>query len=312
MKQLMKSMEANPMRLLAGACSLVLTLCLSQAGVAQQTAGAAPASPKTFAAVPFSSLAPGASQTPAKPTADEEEETANPQKTRGEGVKVHGHWVIDVRNADGSLAQHRDFHNSLVTNDSYEGGDWALTYALSGAQTPGGLTIGFVTVDTTAHTDPSVYCFGGSLGSCYLFTATNNALTSVTNSLFSSAKNVETGLVSTLVMPPRTVPGSFGALTYVLSGNYVIPAGLGTINAVQTYMTLCAPNTSSPVGTTGFILGDFSPSKCVAGQITANETAGVLPFTSTTVTSGTTSVPLPITGLTAGQVISVTVTLSFS
>ena len=33
---------------------------------------------------------------------------------RHEGIKVHGHWVIDVRNPDGSLAQHRDFENALT------------------------------------------------------------------------------------------------------------------------------------------------------------------------------------------------------
>ena len=31
-----------------------------------------------------------------------------------EGIKVHGHWVIVVRNPDGSLAAHREFENSLV------------------------------------------------------------------------------------------------------------------------------------------------------------------------------------------------------
>ena len=31
----------------------------------------------------------------------------------GEGIKVHGHWTIDVRNPDGTLASHRDFENSL-------------------------------------------------------------------------------------------------------------------------------------------------------------------------------------------------------
>jgi hypothetical protein len=30
-----------------------------------------------------------------------------------EGIKVHGHWIIDIRNPDGSLATHREFENSL-------------------------------------------------------------------------------------------------------------------------------------------------------------------------------------------------------
>jgi len=38
---------------------------------------------------------------------------AKPSRGSGEGIKVHGHWTIDVRNPDGALASHRDFENSL-------------------------------------------------------------------------------------------------------------------------------------------------------------------------------------------------------
>jgi hypothetical protein len=31
-----------------------------------------------------------------------------------EGVQVHGDWVIDVRNPDGTLAHHHVFRNALV------------------------------------------------------------------------------------------------------------------------------------------------------------------------------------------------------
>src|SRR5258708_28345998 len=32
-----------------------------------------------------------------------------------DGIKVHGHWTIDVKNPDGSLASHHDFENALTT-----------------------------------------------------------------------------------------------------------------------------------------------------------------------------------------------------
>ena len=41
-------------------------------------------------------------------------QTAQRDGTPREGVKVHGHWVIDVRNADGSLASHTEFENRLA------------------------------------------------------------------------------------------------------------------------------------------------------------------------------------------------------
>src|SRR6266540_6947675 len=31
----------------------------------------------------------------------------------GEGIQVHGDWVIEVRNADGSVAERREFENAL-------------------------------------------------------------------------------------------------------------------------------------------------------------------------------------------------------
>jgi hypothetical protein len=31
----------------------------------------------------------------------------------GEGVTVHGHWTLEVRNPDGSLVEHREFENAL-------------------------------------------------------------------------------------------------------------------------------------------------------------------------------------------------------
>ena len=47
--------------------------------------------------------------------ADMEVNEAKPSGGPREGVKVHGHWTIDVRNPDGTLASHRDFENSLVS-----------------------------------------------------------------------------------------------------------------------------------------------------------------------------------------------------
>jgi len=56
-------------------------------------------------------------QAPAKPTSQ------TPVKPAGEsmgvpkeGIKVHGHWTIDVRNPDGTLVTHREFENALINN----------------------------------------------------------------------------------------------------------------------------------------------------------------------------------------------------
>ena len=35
-------------------------------------------------------------------------------KPAGDGIKVHGHWTVDVHNADGSLASHNEFENACA------------------------------------------------------------------------------------------------------------------------------------------------------------------------------------------------------
>lgn len=57
-------------------------------------------------------------------------------KGQHEGIKVHGHWVIEVKNPDGSLAKRVEFENSLVTPTNYPQasltGSQALVGVLSG------------------------------------------------------------------------------------------------------------------------------------------------------------------------------------
>jgi hypothetical protein len=36
------------------------------------------------------------------------------EKAGSGGIKVHGHWTIDVKNPDGSVASHREFENALA------------------------------------------------------------------------------------------------------------------------------------------------------------------------------------------------------
>ncbi len=67
----------------------------------------------------------------AKPVAAEEEESAAPSKPGSEGIKVHGHWVLQVKNQDGTLGERREFENSLVlSNTGISGGGRYLTRGL--------------------------------------------------------------------------------------------------------------------------------------------------------------------------------------
>ncbi len=74
---------------------LLVILSTVLAGCAPSPAIANPA-PVISAPVSASAVAPSANNGP------------------NEGVKVHGYWTIDVTNPDGSLAEHREFENSLT------------------------------------------------------------------------------------------------------------------------------------------------------------------------------------------------------
>ena len=40
-----------------------------------------------------------------------------PDSADGEGIEVHGHWTIEVRNPDGSLDERYEFENALTTTE---------------------------------------------------------------------------------------------------------------------------------------------------------------------------------------------------
>jgi autotransporter translocation and assembly factor TamB len=64
------------------------------------------------------------------------QKTASTSDSPAEGIAVHGHWTIEVRNPDGSLADHREFENALTTT-----GAWQLAAILSRQKSVGGWLI---------------------------------------------------------------------------------------------------------------------------------------------------------------------------
>jgi hypothetical protein len=75
-----------------------------------------------------------------------------PPGASGEGIKVHGRWTIDVKNADGSPVSHVEFQNALA-----DGGQ-ALVFLLAG-NAAGGWSIHF-----TSGSSAVSPCQGGTGG----------------------------------------------------------------------------------------------------------------------------------------------------
>jgi hypothetical protein len=272
MKPRIKQRNSQFQTSLAGACSVLLMLCASQAGVAQQSAFAEPA-----AAVAAVATTPAATPPALKGPAEEKEASA-PSKPGGEDIKVHGHWIIDVKNPDGSLAEHRDFQNSLA-----DGGQ-LLVGLFSGYTVIGSYGIGLV----GNACSPLLPEPGAS--NCYI-------TQSLTEDFGGSVCGSSLVCFNTLTTAVNLTGTGSPAYSMVLSGSALAQVP-GTITAVQTIYGGCytgvnpTPNTrtaDSPVACSGLV-GAFST-------------------TSGTFTGTTLATPLPVT---AGQTVEVTVTISFS
>jgi hypothetical protein len=256
----------------------------------------------------------GAAHPTVKPEA-EEGGVARPAKAGGEGIKVHGHWMIDLRNPDGKLVEHRDFYNSLVTGGGTLSGDQILAALITGDATPGGLAVAFISgPTTTAGIDVSSFCNSlttasgpgtGGLSaaspagiSCFGFL--NSAYQAIGTSLTNPSqlwRQSQSGLSMNVSFSP--------SVNIVLSGNFTVPTALGTlgtVNAVQTYAALCV-SLNSVTSSTGFggfrfFAGsnyppqeeDYSPQECADSPATGNDL--VYPGALTSTNLGT---PLKVT-----------------
>jgi hypothetical protein len=297
MNETMKHFACNSMRLLAGACGLFALLAVTPAVVAQQTAAAhAGRNPVATQANP-ASAATGAA---ARPVA--EEETAAPNSPRSQGIKVHGHWVLQVKNTDGTLGERREFDNSLVAGEMTLGGDQLLAGLLSGNLSAGDPAIAFVPAvpSGTAVNYCNSY-LGITNSSCYLFDTSQNAF------FGSKYTNSETGLTTQLTpYPPQ----------WVLSGNYTVPSGLTTIAVVQTLLQAClslsgnSGTSRSPfLGSSGTRTADVSAAACTINASGAIGTSGDSPLIATLTSTAVPGGPISVS---TGQVVAITVIITFS
>jgi hypothetical protein len=248
--------------------------------------------------------------------AKQEENTVQRMKQgepEGEGVEVHGHWVIDVRNPNGKLIEHREFENALVTRPGgLLSGDQLLAGLLSGNQTAGdpgiGLLQGTPGADLTEACNTAVPLNGGTVApnsTCFGVTTTQSGM-----ALYLA--NFSTGLTSTVTFSP--------SVSWILSGNYTVPSTLTSISGAQTLVSTCFTNSLLGVflgSTSSTRLADFSGSRCI--EATTNPVApsyaggGAPPvgdyLNFVTLTSASLSTPLAVS---AGQIITVTATITFS
>jgi hypothetical protein len=143
-------------------------------------------------------------------------ESPNPAKPASEGIKVHGLWVIDVKNPDGTLAEHRVFENSLQDSNTLVG-------LLGGYYVAGdfGIRLGY-------QTSPSI-C---PTSSCYIVQSTTTQL----GTDVCGAGNCQLGLTKTVNLYNGV--GAPTAPSLVLAGQYTA-LQTGTVGQVGTNIGRC-------------------------------------------------------------------------
>jgi len=166
------------------------------------------------------------------------------QSAPREGINVHGHWNIVVRNPDGSIAERREFENSLQTYYAAP----VLSALLARQSTMGFWDVVLSTTEANGVAPCNAPSVGFATFPCHVAEAGKHYPTPASTNLTVTAN-------STLVLT-----GSFTA------------AIKGDINYVLTEVTTC-PATISPSvscsngGETAFTQADVSPVLVVqAGQ----------------------------------------------
>ena len=230
-----------------------------------------------------SSPAATTAKTETEDQAETSEKSSAEEKPSGggkhEGIKVHGHWAIDVRNPDGTLVTHREFENSIQAS-----GSASLVSLLAGNQLPGPWQVDLIGSPQPCEWPVTGAAPGFSVGPEPCVIVPSNTV--VNGVALPSGKTQVDAISFTL-----TVTASSGQL--VLNGS-VTAATTTSISSVATVLSPCingGPITANGVSPTTL------PCPTLLFPIPA-------PFTSATLTQG-----VPVS---AGQTIAVTVTISFS
>ncbi|MGC1413928.1 MAG: hypothetical protein WA817_01495 [Candidatus Acidiferrum sp.] len=300
---------------LVGVASLTL-VCTGVAWSQSQPAQTESTAARPVAAM--TSASPG-TQPPSAPPATKEVAAQNPpakpsaSKGPSEGIKVHGHWTIEIRNPDGKVVTHREFENSLQ-----QGGYAPLAALVVGNSSSAGLSIGLnmktAGIDIGGDVAPdglSYYVgridipYGGpcldDLGrgiGCLFVTASTTPVSAVScGGGFICATDL------TAPAPTLTAINTYTGNGIQLFGN--VTAGTSsTISDVETFLFTCA-NLISPQ-TCSNNSAFLTTSKILTGaaMFTERDLDGNTPA------GAAAGDPNPVQ-VTPGQTISVTVTISF-
>ncbi|MGC2530119.1 MAG: hypothetical protein WA639_20420, partial [Candidatus Acidiferrum sp.] len=231
-----------------------------------------------------------------------------------EGIQVHGHWTIEVRNPDGKVVSHTEFENALSPGFSFP----LPPNNGSSVQLPGGSAFLSALMTGEAVMTPENWAIllegpGGLQGTSAPCTPVDNDEYYSSCFLFpSAADNAFSGPICTTVnASPSPGPNGYScnlAVSPLGTGpNFTGFQLSGTVIAMQ-------PGTVSAVVTMNF--GVCGPTESLANCPFASSSVGFAAFTARNLDGNTAAGaaagdPNPVSVTAAGQTISVTVAVSF-
>ncbi len=182
----------------------------TQTGVAEPSALSGPGTPRSL------QQSGTAAPVQAAPQTSSAEKTE--PKGQHEGITVHGHWIIEVKNHDGKVVSHREFENSLAPGP---GGGANLLAGLAPWPRSDSAGVWNVVLSTgfpssILLSEPSVPCTPASTGPS---TTCSNNLTVTVPSLGSNGPGATLTLAGTGVVPqipvnsPATIDGVVTTVT---------------------------------------------------------------------------------------------------
>lgn len=200
-------------------------------------------------------------------------------KGQQEGIAVHGHWIIDVRNPDGKVVSHREFENSLA--NGLGGGATLLAAMLGRTVTTGSWQI--ILADSAAQSNQVI-----------ISEPSSEAAAACPSIISNIGHELGVGTCSnTLSLAGATLSGAaLSGVTVTLTGSGTVPQGFpAQIGFVETANVACATSDS--------------PTICFNDLHAINN----FPLTARTL-DGQGTDPASV-AVVAGQVVSVTVVISF-
>jgi hypothetical protein len=209
-----------------------------------------------------------------------------------EGIQLHGHWTIDVKNPDGTLVKHNTFENQL----QYDGTQY-LTALLSGYSVAGDYAIYFTnaTATPTSSATTNVVCPAPASTMYSTFPYCSIVQNTTTQpGLFHCQHYV---CVSGLTATP-TFGSGVGLPNFTLAGSITAPQAGAVVNVYVGFAGCNIVSNTTPLPTPSGP-ATITPVACEA-SIT-NSYGGTM--------SGTTITPITVV---AGQIIQITVTYTFS